>query len=161
MVAHGQSGWLLDSNCGKTGHSLILWGSVMNKQDNTDSRIESLLRIADQRLRYVEHLFAYVAVFFIFTLMMLGVAGIAARQLSSISIFGHSFDITIFGYIDMVELLMTTFAFLAISHAERIGAHVRMDLMVSRLRGRALWVFELFSVLRRDFPDQCPDSLWY
>ena len=39
--------------------------------------------------------------------------------------------------------LMPLIAILAVSFAMRDGTHIRMDLLVSRLRGRVLWTFEL------------------
>lgn len=93
---------------------------------------------ADDALHAVERAFALAAAFFIFALMLLGVAQVAGRKL---------FDAPILGYIDLVELLMTTFAFLGVAYAERIGAHVRMDLLVGRLTGRPRWMLELLAVL--------------
>lgn len=96
-----------------------------------------LVRV-DHLVHRVEKLFAYVSAGFIFALMLLGVAQIAGRKL---------LNTPIFGYIDMVELAMTTFAFLAVAYCERLGGHVRMDMIVDNLRGRLRWAFEVFGVL--------------
>ena len=98
----------------------------------------TLYKRADDVLHSIERTFALTAALFIFALMLLGVAQVAGRRL---------FDTPIFGYIDMVELLMTTFAFLAVAYAERIGTHVRMDMLVGRLTGRPRWLIELFAIL--------------
>lgn len=86
----------------------------------------------------IERVFAFVSSLFIFGLMLIGVVQVVSRKL---------FDTPIFGYIDIVELAMTTFAFLAISYTERLGGHVRMELLVGHLRGRLLWTLELVAVL--------------
>ena len=66
----------------------------------------------------------------IFALMLLGVAQIVMRTL---------FDAPIFGYIDIVEVSMVGFAVLSIAYVQRVGGHVRMELVIGRLRGRWLW----------------------
>lgn len=57
------------------------------------------------------------------------------------------FDAPIFGYIDIVEVAMVGFAVLSISFVQRVGGHVRMELLVARLQGRGLWLVELFGSL--------------
>ena len=69
----------------------------------------------------------------IFALMFLGVAQIILRSV---------FRAPIFGYIDIVEVSMVGFAVLAISFVQRTGGHVRMELLVARFKGRALWIAE-------------------
>lgn len=93
---------------------------------------------ADSVLFSVEKAMALVSALCIFALMMVGVWQVLARKF---------FNAPIYGYIDMVEIAMTTFAFIAISYTERIGGHVRMEVFASRLRGRALWFVEVVGVL--------------
>ena len=38
-------------------------------------------------------------------------------------------------------------AFLGISYCQRVGGHIRMDLLLIRLKGRTLWLFEFISSL--------------
>ena len=92
----------------------------------------------DRAVFAIERAAAYLSAFFIFMLMLLGVYQIAARRL---------LDAPLLGYIDLVELSMTTFAFLAIAYTERLGGHVRMELMIGSLRGRTLWAAETVGVL--------------
>lgn len=47
-----------------------------------------------------------------------------------------------FGYIDLIELSMPILAIIGIAYCMRLGTHIRMDLLVSRLTGRTLWTFE-------------------
>lgn len=66
-------------------------------------------------------------------LMVLGVLQIVLRTV---------FNTPISGYIDLVELSMASMAFLGAAYCQRLGSHVRMELLVGRLKGRPLWVFE-------------------
>jgi C4-dicarboxylate transporter DctQ subunit len=51
------------------------------------------------------------------------------------------------GFVDWTTQFMAIFAFLGISFTQRVGGHIRMDMLVSRLRGRVLWLFEFVSIL--------------
>ncbi|MCV6585314.1 MAG: TRAP transporter small permease, partial [Marinibacterium sp.] len=51
------------------------------------------------------------------------------------------------GYVDWIEQVMPLIAFMGISYVQRDGGHIRMDIVIGRLRGRALWLAELVSVL--------------
>lgn len=57
------------------------------------------------------------------------------------------FDLPISGYIDWVEQSMAFMAFLGIAYTQREGGHIRMDMLVSRLHGRRLWLVELISTV--------------
>ena len=57
------------------------------------------------------------------------------------------FNMSVSGYIDWVEQSMAFIAFLGIAYTKRLGGHIRMDILVSHLRGRWLWFTELVSVL--------------
>jgi C4-dicarboxylate transporter DctQ subunit len=71
-------------------------------------------------------------------LMVLGLAEVTARSV---------FNRPMIGYIDVVGLLTSAVAFLAISHCQGAGKHIRMELLVSSLRGRAHWLAELVGTL--------------
>ena len=88
---------------------------------------------ADIWLGWVENRLNLLAGILVFALMLLGVAQIVLRTV---------FRSPIFGYIDIVEVAMVGFAVLAISFVQRVGGHVRMELVVGRFRGRALWIAE-------------------
>ncbi|MCO5118426.1 MAG: TRAP transporter small permease [Burkholderiaceae bacterium] len=85
-----------------------------------------------------ERLFALIASVCIFALMLIGVVNIVGRQI---------FSYSIFGYVDMVELSISIFAFMAIAYCERLGGHVRMELLVGNLRGRWLWALEVIGTI--------------
>ena len=101
-------------------------------------RLGRFLTHVDRVLGRVENAFNLVAGVLIFALMLLGVAQIVLRV---------AFDSPIFGYIDIVEVSMVGFGVLSIAFVQRVGGHVRMELLVSRLRGRALWLAEAAGVL--------------
>lgn len=79
-----------------------------------------------------------IGAFAIFALMVLGVAQIVLRSI---------FNAPITGYIDLVELSMASMAFLGAAYSQRLGAHIRMELLIGRLHGRMLWGVEAFGVI--------------
>lgn len=81
------------------------------------------------------NLIAAAAIFF---LMFIGVFQIVGRT---------DFDTAIYGYIDYMEQASALFAFLGIAYAQRVGAHIRMDLLLRGFSLRFLWSMELFCVL--------------
>lgn len=89
-------------------------------------------------MRPVEDLANLIAAIAIFLLMLLGTAQIVLRTV---------FNSPLSGYIDMVELSMAGMAFLGAAYCQRLGAHIRMEILVSWLRGRWLWAFEVFGTL--------------
>lgn len=74
-----------------------------------------------------------LAAFAIMALMILGVLQIVLRTV---------FNTPIDGYIDLVELSMASMAFLGAAYTQRLGSHIRMELLVGRLSGRGLWAIE-------------------
>jgi len=96
------------------------------------------LGAVDRTMYAIEKLTALVSGYGIFGLMLIGVVQIFGRKL---------FNAPIFGYIDIVEIAMSALVFLGLAYTERLGGHIRMELFVSHLKGRALWTFELLGVL--------------
>jgi TRAP-type C4-dicarboxylate transport system permease small subunit len=92
----------------------------------------------DRAMHAVEKSTALLSGLGIFGLMLIGVAQIFGRKL---------FNAPIFGYIDIVEIAMSGMVFLGLAYTERLGGHIRMELIVTNLRGRWLWAFELLGVL--------------
>jgi len=81
------------------------------------------------------NLIAAAAIFF---LMFVGVFQIIGRTV---------FNTAIYGYIDYMEQASALFAFLGIAYAQRVGAHIRMDLLLRGFSLRFMWAMELFAVL--------------
>lgn len=102
------------------------------------SQGSSLLSTADRLAIPIENLANLLAAFAIFALMCLGVAQIALRTV---------FNSPLAGYIDLVELSMASMAFLGAAYCQRMGAHIRMDLLIGRLKGRSLWIVESLGLI--------------
>jgi TRAP-type C4-dicarboxylate transport system permease small subunit len=99
-----------------------------------DSRLSLLDRLFF-RLESALNLIGGIA---IFLLVLLATTNVLGRWL---------FSWPIDGYIDWVEQAMAFIAFLGLAFTQRVGGHIRMDIVISRLHGRALWVSEFLSVL--------------
>ena len=106
--------------------------------DESNGADAPLLSAFDRRLAAVETGFNLFASFAIFALMLLGVWQVLGRTL---------FNAPVRGYIDFVELSVSTFAFLGIAYCQRLGGHVRMEMILKPMRGRLLWGTEIFGTL--------------
>lgn len=93
-----------------------------------------LLRRADAALFAAEWALAALAGIVIFALMALISADVLARGL---------FAAPIRGQVDATSLAMVSFGVLCISYCYRRAAHIRMDILVTALEGRARWAVEL------------------
>lgn len=94
----------------------------------------------DRLLRPVEDALNFLAAIAVLFIMILGVVQIVMRV-------RFLFNAPIFGYIDMIELAMPILAVLGISYCQRQGVHIRMDILIDRFKGRALWTIETFNAL--------------
>lgn len=98
--------------------------SLLSRIDQLYFRFESALTLAGGTV--------------IFLLILFTVVNVLGRWL---------FNLPISGYIDWVEQAMAFFAFLGLAYTQREGGHIRMDIVVSRLRGRLLWLTEFITTL--------------
>ncbi|ATG39328.1 MULTISPECIES: TRAP transporter small permease subunit [Phaeobacter] len=98
----------------------------------------SLISRWDRQLLRLERVMALISGLAVFSLMVLAVVSVGGR---------NAFNAPLPGYVDWIEQVMPLIAFMGISFVQRDGSHIRMDLVISALRGRALWLFELISVL--------------
>ncbi|EPJ53849.1 MAG: TRAP dicarboxylate transporter, DctQ subunit [Osedax symbiont Rs2] len=98
----------------------------------------SLLSRIDRLFFRLETLFALLGGITIVLLVMLAVFNVMGRWL---------FSLPVSGYIDWVEQFMAVFAFFGIAYCQRLGGHIRMDILVSRLKRRVLWISEFTSTL--------------
>ncbi|MEM9715199.1 MAG: TRAP transporter small permease [Pseudomonadota bacterium] len=96
----------------------------------------SLISRLDQRLYWVESKLALVSGIAVFSLMVLAVLSVSGR---------HAINQPLPGYVDWIEQLMPLIAFMGISYAQRDGGHIRMDILVGALKGRALWAAEFIT----------------
>lgn len=97
----------------------------------------SLISKLDRALRPVETFCAYLSGFAIFSLMFLAFYYVSSRSLG----------FPTKGYVDIIEVMMPLIAIMGVSYVQRDGSHIRMDMLVGALKGRALWFFELISVV--------------
>ena len=98
----------------------------------------SLLSRLDHALYRVERVLALISGLTIFGLVLLAVVSVSGRNL---------FNQPLSGYVDWIEQAMPLIAFMGVAYAQRDGGHIRMDILIGRLRGRALWFAELLSVV--------------
>jgi TRAP-type C4-dicarboxylate transport system permease small subunit len=98
----------------------------------------SLLSRLDRALLPLERFCALISGLAIFSLMFLAAYSVTGRKF---------FASPMLGYVDYIEAMMPLIAILGVSYVARDGTHIRMDMLVSALKGRALWFFELVSVL--------------
>ncbi len=98
----------------------------------------SLISRLDRKLLQLEQVFALLSGLAVFSLMLLAVISVGGR---------NAFNAPLPGYVDWIEQAMPLIAFMGIAYVQRDGSHIRMDIVVGALRGRALWLFELISVL--------------
>jgi len=99
---------------------------------------DSLLSKLDQGLTKIEDALSFVGALVILGLMISGTMNAIGRKF---------FDTPVWGYIDLVGLFMVAFSFLAVAAMQRVGGHIRMELLVRKLSGRTLWLAELIGVL--------------
>ena len=107
------------------GHSTVL------EDGSTLSRL-------DQRLLKLESFMALISGIAVFSLMVLAVVSVGGRNL---------FNAPLPGYVDWIEQVMPLIAFMGVAYVMREGGHIRMDIVIGRLRGRGLWLAELISVV--------------
>ena len=105
---------------------------------SNNSTAQSPVGLADRTLSPFEDILNLIAALAILMLMILGSAQIFLRS---------ALNSPIAGYIDLVELSMASMAFLGAAYCQRLGGHIRMEMLVSRLRGRWLWGFETVTTL--------------
>ena len=92
----------------------------------------------DRALYRLERAFALLGGLAIFSLMFLAVFSVSGRNF---------FNAPLPGYVDWIEQAMPLIAFMGISYTQRDGGHIRMDILILRLRGRTLWAAELATSL--------------
>ena len=98
----------------------------------------SILSKLDRMLLPLERFAALLSGLAIFSLMFLAAYSVTGRKF---------FASPMMGYVDYIEAAMPIIAIMGISYVQRDGTHIRMDMLVSALKGRLLWIFELISVL--------------
>ncbi|MCT8160548.1 TRAP transporter small permease subunit [Pseudoruegeria sp. SHC-113] len=93
----------------------------------------STLSRLDGHLYKLETFFALLSGLAVFALMILAVVSVGGRNF---------FNAPLPGYVDWIEQAMPLIAFMGVAYTQRNGGHIRMDILVSKLKGRALWAAE-------------------
>ncbi|WP_375280238.1 TRAP transporter small permease subunit [Pseudooctadecabacter sp.] len=99
---------------------------------------DSTLSKLDRILLRLERGFALISGLAVFSLMLLAVVSVTGR---------NAFNQPLPGYVDWIEQAMPLIAFMGISYVMREGGHIRMDIVVGKLRGRTLYIVELITTL--------------
>ena len=87
----------------------------------------SLLSRLDRALLPVERFCALISGLAIFSLMFLAAYSVTGRKF---------FASPLAGYVDYIEAAMPVIAIMGVSYVQRDGTHIRMDMLVSALKGR-------------------------
>ncbi|SDQ77467.1 TRAP transporter small permease [Pseudovibrio sp. Tun.PSC04-5.I4] len=86
----------------------------------------------------IENLFNLIAATSILVLMLMAVVQVIGRNL---------FNQPVPGFIDITEQAMAVFAFMGIAYCQRVGGHIRMELVIGVFKGRSQWISEFLGVL--------------
>ena len=80
-----------------------------------------------------------------------GISGAAILLLvcvATVNVLGRKlFNLPLPGFIDWVEQFLAVFAFFGLAYCQRLGGHIRMDIVIGQFRGRRLWLAEVLSTL--------------
>jgi C4-dicarboxylate transporter DctQ subunit len=97
-----------------------------------------LFHYLDKGNAYIETILNVIGVIFILILMLFTASEIIAR---------YVFTSPIPGYVEDVELIMAAIVFLGIGYTQRVGAHIRMDMVITRIKGRFYHIAEALCLL--------------
>ena len=98
---------------------------------------QSALSQVDRGLYRLEAFLALLSGLAVFSLMVLAVISVGGRNFA---------NQPLPGYVDWIEQIMPLIAVMGIAYVQRDGGHIRMDLVVGRLKGRTLWLVEFIGV---------------
>lgn len=109
---------------------------------NTQISNSGVLSTSSRLIAIVEDFLTAIAAIGILVIMVFGISEIVLRLI---------FNIPVLGYLDIIEQSLAVFAFLGVAYTQRDGTHVRMEIFIRLLRGRPLWLLELFGTLTAMF----------
>ena len=112
--------------------------SANSPPEGRRSQFARRLGAADNGFFKVESALNLAAALVILAVMFIGVFQVFGRKL---------LNLPIPGYVDIIEFVMTVFAFISIAYTQRLGGHVRMEIILKRLHGRSLWVVEVLGTI--------------
>lgn len=99
---------------------------------------DSLLSRLDRKLLKLETILALISGLAVFSLMIFAVVSVTGR---------NAINQPLPGYVDWIEQVLPVIAFMGVAYTQRHGGHIRMDIVIGLLKGRALWLAEIITVL--------------
>ncbi len=96
-----------------------------------------MLKLLNQKLSLIENSLVLFVGISIFIVMILTSIQIISR------VVGYPWP----AFLELSELAISIFAFLGVAYAQRMDAHIRMELLVANLKGRIKWFVEFISTL--------------
>lgn len=107
----------------------------------------SALSRADRSLFRVEQALALCAGLAILFVMIVSVVNILGRKANDIALDRGLSGLAAWlgpvpGFVDLMEQTVPVIAFLGIAYCQRLGGHIRMDILVGQFRGRSLYAAE-------------------
>ena len=110
---------------------------VMNEAEQLSPGAQFFAKVDDAYFA-VEKFLNLIAAITILLLMFVGTYQVFGRKL---------LNVPVPGYVDLVEIAMTTFAFFGFAYCQNLGGHIRMEIIIGRFSGRLLYVVELIGTL--------------
>ena len=110
---------------------------AMNDVEDLSPAAQTFAKIDDLYFQ-LERFLNLIAAITILLLMFVGTYQVLGRKL---------LNAPVPGYVDIVEVAMTTFAFLSIAYCQKLGGHIRMEIVIGRFKGRFLYILELIGTL--------------
>ena len=110
---------------------------AMNEAEQLSPGAQFFAKVDDAYF-VVEKFLNLIAAITILLLMFVGTYQVFGRKL---------LNIPVPGYVDIVEIAMTTFAFLGLAYCQNLGGHIRMEIIIGRFSGRILYIMELIGTL--------------
>ncbi len=107
-----------------------------NQSKNTSKN--GLLFTTDSILFKMEHYLNLLGGIAIFGALLLGVLHVSLR---------FFLNTQVSGYVDWMEQFMVVFGFLGLAYAQRTDGHIRMDIVVKKMKGRLLYGVECISTI--------------
>ena len=80
-----------------------------------------------------------------FLVLFVGISIFIVMILTSIQIISRVVGYPWPAFLELSELAISIFAFLGVAFAQRMDAHIRMELLVANLKGRIKWTIEFIA----------------
>ena len=108
-----------------------------------------LLADADWWFAKLEDVLNLMAAVAIFAVMALGIVQILGRSAFSglHALMPEIPRFAIHGYIDYVQFVAVFYGMLGLAYCQRVGGHIRMEIVLASMRGRLAWFFETLATL--------------